>query len=169
LDESSPQTAANTQRLWSVAKPRMIKNTTKIRANTFGFYALNGESLVDFKDHSKKEDVCEFLCEIRDKNPNRKIIVILDNFSSHRAYLTLQSAEKLRIELVFLPPYSPDLNPIEFIWKSVKRVVSKYFIRSEKMLKDLIKNSFMKLSKSLSFARGWIEKFLDNKLKMLGG
>jgi putative transposase len=32
-----------------------------------------------------------------------------------------KEAERLRIELVFLPPYSPDLNPIEYVWKSIKK------------------------------------------------
>ena len=62
LDETSPQTTANTQRLWSFGKPEIY--TTKMKANIFGFYALNGESAVDFKEHSKKEDVCEFLYTI---------------------------------------------------------------------------------------------------------
>jgi len=63
LGESSPQLNANTQRLWSLDKPSVKKNnTTKMRSNTFfGFYALNGESVVDFKENSKKESVCEFL------------------------------------------------------------------------------------------------------------
>ncbi len=65
LDESSPQLNANTQRLWSFSKPSIRKNTTRLRANTFGFYAINGESVVDFKDNSKKESVCEFLEKIR--------------------------------------------------------------------------------------------------------
>ena len=30
-----------------------------------------------------------------------------------------ESAESLNIKLIFLPPYSPDLNPIEFIWKNL--------------------------------------------------
>jgi len=35
-----------------------------------------------------------------------------------------EEAEKMNIVLVYLPPYSPDLNPIEFVWKGVKRIVS---------------------------------------------
>jgi hypothetical protein len=61
LDETSPQTTANTQRLWSYGKPIICKNTTKIRANTFGFYALNGNSTIDFEPDSKKESMCNFL------------------------------------------------------------------------------------------------------------
>ena len=48
LDESAPQTTANTVRLWSFSKPEIIKDTSKYRANTFGFYAINGNSLVNF-------------------------------------------------------------------------------------------------------------------------
>jgi putative transposase len=63
----------------SFQKPIVFKNTTKYKANAFGFYALNGISVIDFKDHSKKEDVCEFFREIRFQNPDKKIILVLDN------------------------------------------------------------------------------------------
>jgi hypothetical protein len=56
---------------------------TPQKTNTFGFYALNEESAVDFKEHSKKEDVCEFLYTMREKNPDKEII--LDNFKYHIA------------------------------------------------------------------------------------
>ncbi len=99
----------------SFTKPEFKKNTTKLRANAFGFYALNGTSVIDFMQNSRKESVCEFLTKIRSKNIKRRIVVILDRFSSHRAFDTIKCAEKLGIILVFLPPYSPDLNPIEYI------------------------------------------------------
>lgn len=124
LDETSPQLNANTQRLWSFNKPSVKKNTTKMKANTFGFYAINGESVVDFKENSKKESVCEFLEKIREKNPDKTLILILDNFKSHWAKKTREKAKELDMVLVYLPPYSPDLNPIEQIWRGIKRVVS---------------------------------------------
>jgi len=42
------------------------------------------------------------------KNPEKEMIVILDNFSSHKAKDTVQCAEDFRIDLIYLPPYSPD-------------------------------------------------------------
>jgi transposase len=170
LDETSPQATANTQRLWSFERPTIYKNTTKLRANTFGFYALNGNSLIEFREHSKKEDVCQFLREVRYKNPEKEIIVILDNFSSHKAKDTVQCAEDFGIDLIYLPPYSPDLNPIEFIWKSIKRVISRKFIANLDHMKNLIRESFSNYSSRLSFANRWIEKFLDerNRPKILG-
>jgi len=80
FDESSPQTTANTQRLLSFEKPVIYKNTTKYKANAFGFYTLNGTPVIDFKDHSKKEDVCDFFREIRLCNPEKQIVLIFKEY-----------------------------------------------------------------------------------------
>jgi hypothetical protein len=109
LDETSPQTTANTQRLWSYGKPTICKNTAKIRANTFGFYALNGNSVIDFEPNSKKESVCDFLMTVWEANIGKNIIMILDNFQSHKAKVVRQFAENHGIYLIYLPPYNPAL------------------------------------------------------------
>ena len=77
FDESAPRTTANTARLWSFRKPEIIKDTSKYRANTFGFYAINGNSIVNFQDHSRKENVTYFITAIRDKNSEKHIVIIL--------------------------------------------------------------------------------------------
>jgi len=131
---------------------------------------LNGNSVIDFKENSKKEAVCEFLGEIRSINPGKRILIILDNFRSHRANATVEFAKENGIELLFLPPYSPDLNPIEFIWKSIKRIISREFIVDLDYMKEIISKNFQIYSSQISFAKRWIEKFLDeeHKLEMLG-
>jgi len=160
MDEASPQTNANTVRRWSFGRPEVWRNTTKFKANTFGFYGLNGVSIADFLHHSKKEDVCSFLRSIRNANPAGRIVLILDNFRSHRARATMVQAERLDIALVYLPPYSPDLNPIEYIWKSVKRVISDRFVKNLEEMKMVIAMSFLGFSTRLSFAGSWISRFL---------
>ena len=60
---------------------------------------------------------------------------------------------------MFLPPYSPDLNPVEFVWKTIKREVSVKFIQSKEHLRNIIKNEFMGVENSLSFSKKWKEKF----------
>jgi len=47
-------------------------------------------------------------------------VVVMDNLSSHKSTATRQSIEQADAELWFLPPYSPDLNPIEKLWSKVK-------------------------------------------------
>jgi transposase len=161
LDESSHHSNVNTARLWSFGKLRIKKNTAKKeRVNSFGFYALNGESVYSTKDSSKKENVVEFLQEVKEKNEGKRIAIILDNFGSHTSGDAREAAEKLGIVLVFLPPYSPDLNPIEFIWKGIKRELSSMFLMGKEEVKRVVERLFYKFTSSLSFAEGWIKKFL---------
>lgn len=167
LDEASPQTTDNKQRFWSFDKPRIIKNTTKYRANTFGFYSMNGHSVVDFKDRSTSPYLCEFLRLIRDKNPLRQIILFVDNARSHIAHMTMSFAESLNITLVFLPTYSPDLNPIEQIWKSVRRRISQIFSASEWAFKETIKTTFCRLAKKNAFMDYWIKMFQSELSNLL--
>jgi transposase len=93
-------------------------------------------------------------------NPGHEIVIVLDNFRSHRAKKTISCATECDVQLAFLPPYSPDLNPIEFIWKSIKRVVSSSFIKDINHMKDLIRESFMTCSSHITYAKRWIELFL---------
>lgn len=160
MDEAAPQTTDNRQRVWSYGKPVKEKNTTKYRANTFGFYPINGKEVVDFEPNSKSERVCGFLRKISDKNPGKQVIVFLDNFRSHTSKFTRDFAEHIGITLVFLPKYSPDLDPIEFLWKSVRRRVSQIeFIGSEWAFKESIRTAFHRLAKGKSFMASWLGKF----------
>jgi len=159
FDEASPQTTDNKQRFWSFKRSKIVKNTTKYRANTFGFYPVNGRSVLGFKENSRKESVCEFLGAIRERNPGKAIIVVLDNFSSHASGKTREYARSLGIRLVFLPPYSPDLNPIEQIWRCVRRRLSQVFVRSESSFLETIRTTFHRLAKKPSFMSGWLETF----------
>ena len=97
LDESSPQTKANTQRLWAFKKSLMIKNTDYIKANAFAFYSINGNNLIDFKESSKAESVCEFLEKIVEENKGKIIVLILDNSKAHKADKTIAKAKELGI------------------------------------------------------------------------
>ncbi|MGE5350874.1 MAG: IS630 family transposase [Acidobacteriota bacterium] len=128
LDEASPQNKANSSRVWNIEKPEMEVNTEKFKVNTIGFYAIEGQNVLDFLLDSKTESLKEFFKEIRNVNDSYEyIIVILDNFKTHHATEIEKIAFDLGILLIFLPPYSPDLNPIEFIWKSIKRVVKGFY------------------------------------------
>jgi len=140
-----------------------MRDTTHYHANTFGFYAPGGESLVGFKERSRKEDVCEFLEEVRERNPDESILMVLDNFASHRAEATRRKAEELGVRLVYLPPYSPDLNPIEQLWRGLKRVLSTAFYRTREGFLSRIEEAYLLLSEKASFAEGWFQTFIPEK------
>jgi hypothetical protein len=62
------------------------------------------------------------------------LVIILDNYPVHHG-ITLKSACKyLNIVLIHLPPYSPKLNPIEQVWRTIKKELSSDFIVSEDFL-----------------------------------
>jgi transposase len=48
-------------------------------------------------------------------------IVIMDNASFHKSQKTIELIESVGCTVLFLPPYSPDLNPIEKFWANMKR------------------------------------------------
>ena len=163
LDEASPQNRANTVRVWSFeASPVVDKNTTHFKSNTIGFYAIQGVSVQAFLANSKEDAIVAFLKQVTAANTTVKaIVIVLDNYSSHYAATVKETAEALGIYLLHLPPYSPDLNPIEYIWKSIKRLLSREFIETLAEMKRKIAEGWKTLSGSLSFAKYWIHEFLE--------
>ncbi len=78
--------------------------------------------------------VCEMLVKIALKRTAEvPITIILDNARYQRCKVVTEKAAELGIELLFLPPYSPNLNLIERLWKFVKKQVlySKYYEKFE--------------------------------------
>lgn len=160
-DGSCQYANVNTTRIWSFGKPRVKRNTSRgEHVNSLGFYSLNGKSVYCTPKTAKKGDIARFLQEIRKKNPTGTIVLIWDNARVHWSRLVRATAQFLNILLVFLPPYSPDLNPIEFIWKSIKKELSSKFLMTKDEIRDAVEPLFYKFSLSLSFAKSWIQKFL---------
>jgi transposase len=61
-------------------------------------------------------------------------IVVLDNLSSHKSVRVRQMIEAAGAELRFLPPYSPDLNPIERVFSKVKQLLRSLACRTRDAL-----------------------------------
>ena len=67
-------------------------------------------------------------------------IVIMDNLSSHKGPEVLALIVARGAELLFLPPYSPDLNPIEKAWAKLKALLCNAQARSPETLHNAIAN-----------------------------
>jgi len=61
-------------------------------------------------------------------------VVVMDNLSSHKRARTRELIEGAGAELVFLPPYSPDLNPIEMVFSKVKQKLRSLSCRTREQL-----------------------------------
>jgi transposase len=73
--------------------------------------------------------ICEFFGQLREYYGTMPITIFLDNARYQRCELVTNCAVTLRIELEFLPTYSPNLNLIERFWKFVKKksLYSRYY------------------------------------------
>lgn len=67
-------------------------------------------------------------------------VVVMDNLSSHKSERVRKAIENVGARLLFLPPYSPDLNPIEKIWSKVKKLLRDAGQRTKETLWNAICN-----------------------------
>jgi transposase len=67
-------------------------------------------------------------------------VVVLDNLSSHKRRRTRELIESAGAELVFLPPYSPDFNPIEMIFAKIKQLLRSLACRTRQALWDAMQS-----------------------------
>ena len=69
-------------------------------------------------------------------------IVLMDNLSSHKSSRIRQLIESVGARLEFLPPYSPDLNPIELCWSKVKTVLRTAKAHTFETLREALADAF---------------------------
>jgi len=65
-------------------------------------------------------------------------VVVMDNLSSHKSSAVRASLEKAGAELLYLPPYSPDMNPIEQAWAKLKALLRAAQARTREALEQAI-------------------------------
>ncbi len=77
--------------------------------------------------------------KLRELNSNEPITLVLDNAKYQRCYISQAAAKMLNIELLFLPPYSPNLNLIERVWKFLrsKCLNAKYYATFAEFIKGV--------------------------------
>jgi transposase len=73
-------------------------------------------------------------------------IVVLDNLSAHKSPRIAPLLQEAGIELRYLPPYSPDLNPIEQMWSKVKNHLKAIKARTQETLMEAIGEAIAKVT-----------------------
>ena len=84
---------------------------------------------------------------------NGNSILIMDNMKSHHAKAVRNLLDSSGVRCIYLPPYSPDLNPIEKLWSKVKAFLRKFKARTLDALPNAIQNAFH--SVTISDCSGW--------------
>jgi transposase len=73
-------------------------------------------------------------------------VVVMDNLSSHKVDGVRQRFETCQAELLYLPPYSPDLNPIEKAWSKLKQILRQVKARTAIALDQAITQALPEIS-----------------------
>jgi transposase len=103
------------------------KQRDRERQTTFGSLNIaTGQITITFADKgnykSFRKHIKKLLRVYRDA---RKIVLIVDNVRYHHAKLLKKFVEKNKIlEIMYLPPYSPELNPIERVWWYMRKSIT---------------------------------------------
>ena len=100
-------------------------NSGRNRLNVLGAYSPDDHTLISIEgtESCDAELVCQLLRKVRAANPGKRLLLVLDNARYQRATIVQLLAKRLRIRLLFLPPYSPNPNMIERFWKFLRKQV----------------------------------------------
>jgi transposase len=113
------------------------------------FSPINGDNLVMELPYCNGDNFQIFLNELSNKNTTEFKVIILDNGAFHKGKSLIIP---LNIALIFLPPYSPELNPAELVWLNMKRkttnkiykTMEELKLKLDEIVKELITEKFIK-------------------------
>ena len=126
------------RRCWA---PRGIRPTVPnqiVREYTYAFVALSphdGEMDSLILPWVNEQAMSMFLLEVSNRHPNEFILMVMDGAGWHRAK-ALSVPENMT--LIFLPPYSPELNPVEHIWEYLREAFGNKTFDSLNEVVDLL-------------------------------
>ena len=127
-DEAGLYLQATTCYVWSPTGQTPVVRADPGRAKTNFYGALNlhtGQEIAMRSDLMNAEISAQYLERILETNPDVAIILFWDRAPWHRGKPIDQVLEdNPRLEIIFFPPGSPDLNPQEHVWKTVRKEVS---------------------------------------------
>jgi transposase len=116
--------------MWSPVGQQGMILTPKQPEKRYGLGAVNyltGESVVIFR-RRKRREVAELLEGLLEQHPDEIVYVAWDNANSHKddEVEAVVRAAAGRLILLYLPTYTPWLNPIEMLWRHFRREVTHY-------------------------------------------
>lgn len=129
----------NTPRNTTLLSPIRIEDATMVHKEISG--ALNGVIFLEYI----RNDLAPTL--------RQGDIVIMDNLRVHKVAGVRQAIEEKGASVLYLPPYSPDLNPIEMLWSKIKAFLREQKARDAVILLDKIQEAYSTIS--LQDILGW--------------
>ena len=73
-------------------------------------------------------------------------VIVMDNMRSHHAKVVKNLLDERKVAYLYLPPYSPDLNPIEKLWSKLKSILRTLKVRAFERLPSAVAQAFRSIS-----------------------
>ncbi|HHD80341.1 MAG TPA: IS630 family transposase [Campylobacterales bacterium] len=169
MDGVHPQHNTTTSKVWiKKGKEKHVKsNTGRSRINLNGIYNPKTQDILVHESKTiNAESTIEFFKEIEDyyeETKIKRIQIIVDNAKYYKNKTVKKYIETSRIELLFLPPYSPNLNLIERVWKLLrKKIINSHYYEKFKEFKEAVLG-FFENSENM---KSEIEQFVGNKMHL---
>jgi transposase len=144
VDETGLLFEAVTRKAWlRKGKKTIVKvSRGKEKQNYIGFLDLKTGVCIPYRIHEGRQ---EYILPAVEKHireyPKKKICIVWDNASFHKGKIIRKALEKdqslERVHLIALPPYAPDMNPIEHVWKEGKRETANQQFKNFKTTKEV--------------------------------
>lgn len=87
----------------------------------------------------------------------QRICLILDNYSIHKSAFIKKNSVIPQYVLIYLPSYSPHLNPIEQMWRQMKREIKDYYLESKEFLQELTIKTYNESISATKVYDKWLE------------
>jgi len=130
------------------------------RTTVLSSVRLNGDSVSMVFDGSLNGDLFKnYIAQFLAPTLKKGDIVMMDNLSSHKVSGVAQAVETVGATVCYLPPYSPDLNPIELMWSKVKAYLRKLKDKSKEALQIALAKALESIK--TNDIQAWCEKCGD--------
>lgn len=119
-DEARFGRMSDPARCWAPFPQRPLVERALVREFRYFYAAIGpqgGTLHWRVSENMKTEDMSRFLNQVGLSHPDRHVIMVLDGASSHKAKAL---AIPDNLSLIHLPPYSPELNPVEILWHELR-------------------------------------------------
>ena len=125
-DEMVLTSATTIQRVWlprGTYPPVTETNSTRKRKSFYGFLSLKtGTQHTFLTDYQNMFVTAEILTQVRELYPTQKLVLVWDNCGWHRGSKVSEWIQgDGNTEALYFPPYTPDLNPQEHVWKEGRK------------------------------------------------
>ena len=167
LDEMTAQLTPTLTRAWGMrGEQRQVTAWTRghLKVHIFGAMdPIRGQAHHRFAKRINAKNFQAFLRRLLKKYPRGTLLLVLDNAFWHksRSVAEVLSRHK-RVHLFFLPKYSPDMNPIELLWKRLRwEVTHNHFFGDIMAMRHGLNTGMMRLNRNPEVIRSLSGQYVN--------